>query len=148
MVEYLDGTLIAQLSVNDMRLPIQYALSWPDRIPTPLPSLDLVDAGPLSFEAHDPDRWPALDLARDVLRSGGEMPAVLNAANEIAVGTFLDGRCGFGDIADTVRAVVKQWSLRNCPLDSVDQVIAADREARRLAVAWLRKYRPLTMGSQ
>jgi 1-deoxy-D-xylulose-5-phosphate reductoisomerase len=148
MVEYLDGTLIAQMSVNDMRLPIQNALTWPDRIPSPLPSLDLVDAGPLSFEAPDAHRWPALDLAREALRSGGEMPAVLNAANEIAVESFLEGKCFFGDIADTVRAVVKQWSSRNCPLDSIDQAIAADREARRLAVAWLRKYRPVTMGSQ
>jgi 1-deoxy-D-xylulose-5-phosphate reductoisomerase len=133
LVEYIDGTLIAQLSTNDMRVPILYALAWPDRLSSGLETLDLVAAGSLEFEAPDPSRFPALNLARSALRTGGEMPAVLNAANEVAVQAFLDGGCPFGAIATTVRSVMEQWEGRNRALGSVEQALAADREARRLA---------------
>jgi 1-deoxy-D-xylulose-5-phosphate reductoisomerase len=130
LVEYLDGTLIAQLSVNDMRFPIMYALGWPERLPTPLPALDLVEAGQLSFERPDPSRFPALVLARQSLRAGGEMPAVLNAANEVAVQAFLERRISFPGITACIAAVMEEWQGRNLPIESLEQVLAADGEAR------------------
>jgi len=134
MVEYIDGTVIAQLSVNDMRFPILYALAWPERLPSPLPTLDLVRAGQLSFEAPDDERFPALRLARQALRAGGEMPAVLNAANETAVDAFLRGALPFVGIAATSVVILDQWQARNRPLESLEQALAADEEARRRAV--------------
>jgi len=137
LVEYVDGTFIAQLSVNDMRFPILYALAWPERLPTPLAPLDLVAAGRLDFEAPDPIRFPALDLARQALRAGGEMPAVLNAANEVAVEAFLDRRCTFPSVTATVAAVLDSWAGRNRALSDLGQALAADRQARRLAAEYL-----------
>jgi 1-deoxy-D-xylulose-5-phosphate reductoisomerase len=147
LVEYVDGSLIAQLSTNDMRFPILYALAWPDRLPTPLPSLDLAEAGSLTFEGPDPDRFPALELARTALRAAGEMPAVLNAANEVAVQAFLDGRCQFRGITATVAAVLDRWHGRNRAVETVEQVLAADREARRMAAAELGNSRSGNGGS-
>ncbi len=134
LVEYVDGTMIAQLSINDMRFPILYALAWPDRLPTPLGSLDLAAAGQLAFEEPDPQRFPALGLARAALRAGGEMPAVLNAANEVAVQAFVDGHCSFGTITDTVERVLDRWHNRNRPVETIEQALTADREARRMAL--------------
>jgi 1-deoxy-D-xylulose-5-phosphate reductoisomerase len=148
MVEYLDGTVIAQLSIHDMRLPILYALAWPDRLASSLPALNLAAAGTLSFEAPDGDRFPAIETARSALRAGGEMPAVLNAANEEAVRAFLDGQCAFGDIVSTVEAVMEQWGRRNRPLEDIEQAIATDLEARRLANAWIGKYPATQKGSR
>ncbi len=148
LVEYQDGTLIAQLSINDMRFPILYALAWPDRLPTPFRSLDLANAGHISFEAPDLTRFPALGLARDALRAGGEMPAVLNAANETAVQSFLDGKCTFGEITRAVQGVMEQWASRNRQLDSIEHAIAVGEDARRLTIAWLRKYCSGWSGSQ
>jgi 1-deoxy-D-xylulose-5-phosphate reductoisomerase len=133
LVEYVDGTYIAQLSVNDMRFPILYALAWPDRLPSPIGRLDLTAMGQLSFEPPDPERFPALRLAREALVAGGEMPAVLNAANEEAVATFLDRRCTFPDICRTVEAVMARWAGRSRPVERLDQVMAADTESRALA---------------
>jgi 1-deoxy-D-xylulose-5-phosphate reductoisomerase len=133
LVEYIDGTFIAQLSVNDMRFPILYALAWPDRLPSPVGRLDLTTMGQLSFEPPDPERFPALRLAREALVAGGEMPAVLNAANEEAVATFLDRGCAFPDICRTVEAVMERWRPRSRPVASLEQVMAADGEARALA---------------
>ncbi len=133
LVEYVDGTLIAQLSINDMRFPILYALAWPDRLASPLPGLDLVQAARLTFEAPDPGRFPALRLAREALEAGGEMPAVMNAANEEAVAAFLEGRCAFTDITRTVETVMEGWTPRNRPLEGLDQALEADRQARNLA---------------
>lgn len=133
LVEYVDGTLIAQLSVNDMRFPILYALAWPDRLPSPLPALDLVKAGKLTFEDPDPKRFPALRLAREALRAGGEMPAVMNAANEAVVDAFLHEKCSFGAITMIVEKVMNVWAGRNQPLETLEQALAADLEARRLA---------------
>jgi len=137
LVEYVDGTLIAQLSVNDMRFPILYALAWPERLVTPLEPLDLVAAGRLDFEKPDTDRFPALDLARQALRAGGEMPAVLNAANEVAVEAFLGRRCTFPAITTAVAELLDRWAGRNRPLTDLEQALSADREARRIAAEYL-----------
>jgi len=133
LVEYVDGTLMAQLSVNDMRFPIMYALAWPDRLDSPLPALDLAQVGQLTFEAPDPIRFPALRLARQALEAGGEMPAVMNAANEVAVAAFLEGACAFLDITLTVEAVMDRWASQNRPLTDLEQALAADDEGRHLA---------------
>jgi 1-deoxy-D-xylulose-5-phosphate reductoisomerase len=133
MVEYVDGTVIAQLSVNDMRFPILYALAWPERLPSPLPSLDLVQAGQLTFADPDPERFPALTLARASLQAGGEMPAVLNAANEVAVDAFLRRGLPFPGITDTTAAVMDRWNADNRPLATLEQALEADHRARRLA---------------
>ncbi len=137
LVAFADGSHQAQLGVNDMRLPILYALSWPERLEPPTEPLDLAVVGRLDFFPPDPDRFPALDLARAALRAGGEMPAVLNAANEVAVETFLSGLCPFDRIAATIDAVMNTWKNRNQPLVSIEQALAADAEARHLATAVL-----------
>jgi len=134
VVAYTDGTFLAQLSVNDMRLPILYALAWPDRLAPPVEALDLATVGRIDFSPPDSDCFPALDLARAALRAGGEMPAVLNAANEVAVETFLGGHCPFSRIAATIDAVMNTWSNRNHPLVSIEQAMAADAEVRQLAI--------------
>jgi len=133
LVEYVDGSVLAQLGTPDMRTPIAVALAWPDRMPTPGDRLDLVKAGRLDFEAPDPARFPALSLARHALQSGGAAPTILNAANEVAVQGFLDGRVGFLDIehvvADTLAA------LPHAPLSDLAGVWDADAGARRHAAA-------------
>ena len=103
MVEFVDGSVLAQLGSADMRIPIAYALAWPERMATPAQKLDLAAIARLDFEAPDLERFPALRLARDALETGGAAPVVLNAANEIAVGGFLAGRLGFSDIARVVQ---------------------------------------------
>jgi 1-deoxy-D-xylulose-5-phosphate reductoisomerase len=133
LVEFVDGNVVAQLAVHDMRVPIQYALSWPERLVSPLAPLDLTAVGELTFEPVDPERFPAVALARRALDDGGEMPAVLNAADEVAVEAFLDGRCSFADITATVEWVMERWRGSNRELATVEQALAADREARRLA---------------
>jgi 1-deoxy-D-xylulose-5-phosphate reductoisomerase len=102
MVEFVDGSIIAQLGVTDMRLPIQYAFSFPDRWPAPLPSLDLMKAGPLEFAAPDADAFPCLGLAYRALEAERSLPVVLNAANEVAVARFLEGRLAFTAIAQVI----------------------------------------------
>ena len=131
MVEYVDGSTLAQLGPSDMRVPIAHTLAWPDRMATPLPPLDLVAIGRLDFEAPDPERFPALTLARDALRAGGGKPAILNAANEVAVAAFLERRIGFLQIA----AIVADTLGRYDPAapQTLDAVLAVDAEARRLA---------------
>jgi 1-deoxy-D-xylulose-5-phosphate reductoisomerase len=147
VVEFIDGTLIAQLGPNDMRHPILHALAWPDRLQSPMPCLDLLATPPLTFEAPDEERFPALRLARAALRAGGEMPAVLNAANEVAVDSFLGGLCSLPSIAATVEATLDRWSERNRPLADFEQALAADREARVTAKEELRKYLHAGVGS-
>lgn len=102
MVEYVDGSVLAQLGTPDMRTPIAHTLAWPDRMPTPSARLDLAQIARLDFEAPDPERFPALGLAFAALRDGGARPTILNAANEMAVAAFLSGRIGFLDIAAIV----------------------------------------------
>ncbi len=133
MVEYVDGSVLAQLGPPDMRTPIAYCLAWPDRMAAPMPPLDLVSIGRLDFEAPDPVRFPALRLAREALEAGGARPAILNAANEVAVAAFLDRRIGFLEIA----AIVEDTLDRYDPAapDTVEAVLVVDAEARRLAGA-------------
>ncbi len=129
MVAYCDGSVLAQLGSPDMRTPIAYALAYPDRMPAPSPRLDLARIGQLSFEEPDPIRFPALRLAREALRAGGAAPAVLNAANEVAVESFLKGRLGFLDIARLVEEAMV--ALLPASVDSLDDVLAIDAAARR-----------------
>jgi 1-deoxy-D-xylulose-5-phosphate reductoisomerase len=147
MVEFVDGVTIALLSVNDMRVPILSALAWPERLPSPLPTLDLAEAPPLTFDAPDMKKFPALGLARSALREGGELPAVLNAANEVAVAAFLGGRCPLSAITATVAATLDRWSGRNRPLATIEQVFAADREGRAVAGEELGKFLREKVGS-
>lgn len=131
MVEYVDGSMLAQLGTPDMRTPIAYALGWPARIPAPSPRLDLAAVAQLTFQEPDPVRFPALRLARHALQSGGAVPTLLNAANEVAVAKFLAGAIGFLDIARAVEATIE--AVGDLPLATLDDVIAADAEARRVA---------------
>jgi 1-deoxy-D-xylulose-5-phosphate reductoisomerase len=130
-----DGSVMAQMSHPDMRTPIALALSWPERLATPVPRLDLVALKSLSFEAPDHDRFPALGVAIDALNRGGAAPAVLNAANEIAVKAFLDKKIGFLDIAASVAACLEKAEARGLLRDlaTLDDVLAVDREARAMA---------------
>ena len=131
MVEYTDGSTIAQLSMPDMRLPIGYALGWPNRIATPYGRIDWSALDRLEFQAPDRATFRCLDLAYDAGRSGGTAPAALSAANEVVVGAFLDGRINWLQIADKVEAAVNRFSP-TAPRD-LDDVLAADAEGRRLA---------------
>jgi len=131
MVRYVDGSVLAQLGQPDMRTPIAYTLAWPERMAVPVERLDLARLSRLDFEEPDPDRFPALGLAREALRAGGTMPTALNAANEEAVAGFLQNRIGFLDIARIVEHILSEMPL--CAMDSLESVLAADAEARRRA---------------
>ena len=131
MVEYIDGSVLAQLGSPDMRIPIAHALAWPQRIDSGAATLDLTRIATLTFEAPDPDRFPALRLARAALEAGGAAPTILNAANEIAVAAFLDHRIGFGDIASLVEMALEQTDAR-APR-SIAEVIDIDDRARHTA---------------
>ena len=131
MVEYRDRSTLAQLGSPDMRIPIAHALAWPQRIATPCQPLDLTRIGRLDFEAPDLERFPALRLARDAAQAGGATPAILNAANEVAVAAFLSGRIGFLDIAMIVEDVLNRYSAASPA--TIDDVLAADRQAREEA---------------
>jgi 1-deoxy-D-xylulose-5-phosphate reductoisomerase len=131
LVEFTDGSFKAQLGVTDMRHPIQYALTYPVRRPSALRPFDLVAAGPLQFAEPDPERFPCLALAYDALRHGGAAPAVLNAANEVAVAAFLERRAGFFDIPATIRAALSRHE--DASADTLDDILAADRLARKTA---------------
>ncbi|TKD50767.1 1-deoxy-D-xylulose-5-phosphate reductoisomerase [Sphingomonas baiyangensis] len=133
MVEYVDGSILAQLGPSDMRVPIAHTLAWPDRMETPMAPLDFAAIGRFDFEAPDPDRFPALRLAREALDAGGARPAILNAANEIAVAAFLERRIGFLEIAAIVEDTLASYDPP-APHD-VDAVLAIDGEARRNAAA-------------
>lgn len=140
LVEFLDGSLTAHLSRPDMRLPIQQALTHPDRLPTLVPSLDLVSTGSLSFHAPDLERFPCLGLAYEACRAGGTATAVLNAANEIGVYSFLEGRIGFLDVPDVVRRTLDAHD--NTSGSNLNAVFEADRwgrEKAREAVAGLNR---------
>ena len=129
MATFTDGSVLAQLGAPDMRIPIAYALGWPERLEADTPRLDLTEIGKLTCEPPDPARFPPLRLAREVLRMGGSAPNVLNAANEVAVSAFLEERIGFLDIAGVVEEVLAASTI--VPLDSLATVFAVDREARR-----------------
>jgi 1-deoxy-D-xylulose-5-phosphate reductoisomerase len=133
MVEFVDGSLLAQLGHSDMRLPIQYAVTWPERVPNSLPPLDLAALRKLEFEAPRREDFPALDLAVKAGTLGGTCPAVLNAANEVAVEAFLAGRIGFTGIWHIVAQVMDQ--IPHTPHPDLSAILAADAEARQLARA-------------
>lgn len=139
MVEYVDGSVIAQMGIPDMQVPIAYALSYPERLKIGLPSLDLVNSGPLTFMAPDPERFPALGLAYQVLEAGGTLPAVLNAANEEAVLAFLKREIRFTRIVDLVRKVVE--SLPAGDAEDLEAVLEADRMAREAVRNFIRSDR-------
>ncbi|EGY00893.1 1-deoxy-D-xylulose 5-phosphate reductoisomerase [Nitrospirillum viridazoti Y2] len=131
LVEYVDGSVLAQLGTPDMRTPIAVALGWPCRIATPGDRLNLVTAGHLEFYAPDPGKFPALRLAREAMRAGGCAACVMNAANEMAVAAFLDGRIGFLDIERIVEHTMT--TVPHSRLNSLDDVREVDTVARRVA---------------
>jgi 1-deoxy-D-xylulose-5-phosphate reductoisomerase len=131
MVEYVDGSVLAQLGSPDMRIPLAYALAWPERIATPAPRLDLAQIGRLEFEAPDFERFPCLRIAWDALRAGGSAPCILNAANEIAVAAFIAGQVGFLDIDTIVGDTLAK--VASGPVGSLDEVVEVDRAARAQA---------------
>ena len=131
MVAYVDGSVLAQLGPPDMRTPIAHALAYPERMPTPSARLDLAALGQLTFEPPDPERFPALRLAREALRAGGSAPTILNAANEVAVAGFLGQRLGFLDIVRVVEETLSAMPAR--AIDDLDAVREIDAAARRHA---------------
>ncbi len=133
MVEFVDCSTLAQLGSPDMRIPIANTLAWPDRMETPCKPLDLATIGRLDFEAPDEERFPAIRLAREAIAQGGAAPAILNAANEVAVAAFLEGRVGFLDIAAIVEAVLERSN--SAPVNTLGDVMAADAAARAQAAA-------------
>ena len=135
MVEFVDGSVLAQLGSADMRIPIAYALAWPERIETPAQRLDLASIARLDFEAPDLDRFPALRLAREALEAGGAAPIVLNAANEVAVASFLAGEIAFPEIAKVVHEALIS-SDYDAPR-SIGDVLEIDRVTRDLAKAMM-----------
>jgi 1-deoxy-D-xylulose-5-phosphate reductoisomerase len=145
LVEYCDGSMLAQLGNPDMRVPIAHALGWPDRIASGVESLDIVRAGRLEFEAPDLERFPCLSLATVVAGLGGTAPAVLNAANEVAVNAFLERRLSFTDIPRAIDAVLQQHSVRS--VGSLDDVLAADEWSRRQAQAAVAQLGSATVGA-
>lgn len=137
LVEFIDGSVLAQLSVTDMCFPIQYAVTYPERMPSGLPPLDLAKLGTLSFEEPDEKRFPALRLAREAGEQGGTLPGVLNAANEVAVEAFLSERISFPRIWGMVEEVMKRHQTEKEP--SLEAIIDADRWARGEAKSRLEK---------
>jgi 1-deoxy-D-xylulose-5-phosphate reductoisomerase len=133
MVEYQDGSFIAHLGIPDMKIPIAYALTFPERLKLELPRLDLAASADLEFHAPDQDKFPALKLAYEVCAKGGTLPAVLNAANEVAVAAFLEGKISFSAITTTVETTVKQTTC-NQAVD-LESILIADLEARTRAEA-------------
>jgi 1-deoxy-D-xylulose-5-phosphate reductoisomerase len=131
MVEYVDGSVLAQLGSPDMRTPIAHALAWPARLSSGVQFLDLVKAGRLDFRPPDLLRFPCLALALEAARAGGLAPAIMNAANEVAVAAFLDGRVNFTGIATVIESVMRR--ANPAPASGLDAVLAADADARRLA---------------
>lgn len=131
LVEYCDNAILAQLGSADMRLPIQYALTWPERIPGPAASLDLLSCPPLTFAPPDEENFPCLDLAKTAARTGGTATAILSGANEVAVGDFLAGKIGFGEIAQRVARAMDTVPVVQNPV--LEEILAADTHARRAA---------------
>jgi 1-deoxy-D-xylulose-5-phosphate reductoisomerase len=136
LVEYVDGSVLAQLGAPDMRTPIAHALAWPERVTSGVQSLDLVKVGTLRFEAPDLERFPALALAQEAARAGGLRPASLNAANEVAVSAFLEGGLNFARIPAVIESVMATTSGGD--IRDLDDVLAADAEARIRASSFIR----------
>jgi 1-deoxy-D-xylulose-5-phosphate reductoisomerase len=145
LVEYADGSTLAQLGEPDMRTPIACAWSWPDRLAWPAPRLDLAAVGQLTFEAPDEICFPALAMAREALKAGGGAPAAMNAANEIGVAAFLDRKIGFLDIAALVSETLDALSgggdlTQNSNADPLEWAMTIDRGARRAAAQVLSRF--------
>ena len=138
LVDYVDGSVLAQLGNPDMRTPIANALAWPERIDSGVAPLDLFAIARLDFQAPDEQRFPCLRLARQAAEAGNSAPAVLNAANEVAVEAFLERRIRFPEIAGMIELVLDQEPV--VPLPSLDAVFAADQRARELSREWLRRH--------
>lgn len=132
LVAYVDGSVLAQMGMPDMRTPIAYSLAWPARMAAPVDRLDLAKIAELSFEAPDPERFPSLRLAREALRIGGDAPTILNAANEIAVASFLKNAIGFLEIAEIVEETMTR--LPSSQAASLEDVVAVDTAARNYAL--------------
>jgi len=131
MVEFVDGSVIAQLSTADMRQPIQYALTYPERLPSPVASLDWLAVPRLEFAFQDHEKFPCIGLAYQAMQIGGTAPAVLNAADEIAVQAFLEKKIGFSAIPKIIAATLLAHNMR--PADSLDSILSADSWAREHA---------------
>ncbi len=131
MVAYQDGSVLAQLGQPDMRTPIAYTLAWPRRMRTPVETLDLAKIGQLTFEPPDLERFPALRIAREALEAGESAPLVVNAANEIAVEAFLEGRIGFLDIVSVVETMLER--MAGAAVSDLEAVVALDEEYRQMA---------------
>ncbi|AMQ87043.1 MULTISPECIES: 1-deoxy-D-xylulose-5-phosphate reductoisomerase [Pseudomonas] len=138
LVDYVDGSVLAQLGNPDMRTPIANALAWPERIDSGVAPLDLFAVARLDFEAPDEERFPCLRLARQAAEAGNSAPAMLNAANEVAVAAFLDGRVRYLEIASIIEEVLNLEPV--VALDDLDAVFTADATARTLAGQWLTRY--------
>ena len=138
LVDYVDGSVLAQLGNPDMRTPIANALAWPERIDSGVAPLDLFAVARLDFEAPDEERFPCLRLARQAAEAGDSAPAMLNAANEVAVAAFLDGRVRYLEIASIIEEVLNLESV--VALDDLDAVFTADAKARVLAEQWLKRH--------
>lgn len=132
MVEYNDGSVVAQISATDMRMPIQYALTWPERAQAPVPKIDWTEARKWEFHPPDYEKFPLLGLAYQAQRDGGSATCVLNAADEIAVEAFLEGRIGFPQIARVVEDTLQRLPARQP--SSIDDILAVDASARRMAI--------------
>lgn len=138
MVDYVDGSVLAQMGNPDMRTPIAYAMAWPERFDSGVAPLDIFQVGHMDFERPDLQRFPCLKLAYDAIKAGGIMPTVLNAANEIAVQAFLDERIRFTDIAKTIAACMSKFTADNA--DSLDLILQADQQARQVAESLVEEF--------
>lgn len=145
MVEFIDGTLLAQMGVADMQAPIAYALGYPQRIAAGTSFLDLTRCSSLSFEPVDPQRFPGVQLAYQALEAGQGACTMLNAANEVAVAAFLEGRLGFDQIVPLISRSLERHALTNLNLTNLDDLLASDQHARRLAESVLQS---MTQGAQ
>ena len=144
LVEFVDGSILAQLSVTDMRLPILYALTWPERIPSNL-SYSVNDLRHLDFRPPDMQKFPCLALAYEAAEAGGARTVALNAADEVAVAAFLDGSIGFDDIPRVIRDVLKETGTRHP--ESISEVLTMDSEARQLARGRVRQLKSRKAGT-
>jgi 1-deoxy-D-xylulose-5-phosphate reductoisomerase len=138
LVDYIDGSVLAQMGNPDMRTPIAHALAWPQRIDSGVAPLDLFAVGRLDFQRPDEQRFPCLRLAREAAQVGGTAPAILNAANEVAVEAFLQRRVRFTDIPRMIESVLNGQASQ--AVQSLDMVLAADSQARELARQWLARH--------
>ncbi len=145
LIELQDTSVLAQLGWPDMRLPLLYAMAWPERVPTDWPRLDLVKAGDLTFRTPDHQKYPCMNLAYSAGQAGGAMPAVLNAANEQAVALFLEGRITFLDIPRVIEQTCSQFAVDNIPNPGLEDILNADQWARATVREQLQVSKPIVL---